>query len=268
MDTQKQQFERSVDRFREITGMGICLRLLAPPLSNSIHRSVMSGYQEHKNPFCKKQKRRKLDKCTKSCHQDMLANCDRNTACFEHVCHANLHELIFPIYSEDILIAVLHVGPFLRNSDKTSMLPVLSEEKLDAIRDLSWMLKSFVIETGRRVRDTLQLDDTRRNKIESFLDRHVKMDPVLGDLADYLSLSSSRTSHLVKETTGLSFRELKEQRRIKMAKNLLTNSNAKIKWIADQCGFEDVNYFSRFFKLKTNMPPSRFRSAYQNRLDI
>ena len=48
-------------------------------------------------------------------------------------------------------------------------------------------------------------------------------------------------------------------RRINTAKLLLRNSTLGIEEIAVQTGFPDHNYFSKYFKKKVGVSPSRFR---------
>lgn len=52
--------------------------------------------------------------------------------------------------------------------------------------------------------------------------------------------------------------------RMKKAKQLLEVTSLSIGEIAYQCGFDDQNYFSRFFKKTTGMTPSAYRSVILN----
>lgn len=47
--------------------------------------------------------------------------------------------------------------------------------------------------------------------------------------------------------------------RIEHAKNLLHNNNLTVGMVAEECGFEDIYYFSRIFKEITGQTPSEFR---------
>lgn len=50
------------------------------------------------------------------------------------------------------------------------------------------------------------------------------------------------------------------QKKIQLAKNYLTNTNLPVKDIASKLNFDNAHYFSAFFKSKTNMSPTDFRS--------
>ena len=70
----------------------------------------------------------------------------------------------------------------------------------------------------------------------------------LKDLASQLGFSPSYLSVLIKKKLGLPFQEYLIQERMKKAKLLLLTTDLKIYEIADQVGFEDMNYFSQRFK--------------------
>jgi YesN/AraC family two-component response regulator len=49
------------------------------------------------------------------------------------------------------------------------------------------------------------------------------------------------------------------QEKIRMAKQLLTNSNLSLSDISWQCGFSDVNYFSRMFRKCEGISPKQYK---------
>ena len=50
--------------------------------------------------------------------------------------------------------------------------------------------------------------------------------------------------------------------RIRYSMALLYNSDLTIDEIAEQCGFQNANYFSKVFKKYTNMSPTDFRKQH------
>lgn len=83
----------------------------------------------------------------------------------------------------------------------------------------------------------------------------------LKDTATALGYSPNYFSTLVKKELGMSFQDYVSQQRIARAKILLLTTNDKIYQIAEQVGFDDMNYFSSKFKLLTGMTPSTFRKG-------
>lgn len=265
----KEQFKRSLICFEESTGLHICFRSLGPPYTDEDKLGVFSYYNQHNNNFCVRIKSRNSRKCRYSCCNQVFSRCHKEEFYFENVCHAHAHELIYPIYNHENLAAVLYIGPFKRKKKGRLDLPLKTDQDIDTIHNLACILKSFITDTADKLDRIQRLNEhSRLYQIESFIDRNIQMDPVLTDLADHLNLSQSRSSHLVKELTGTSFRELKESRRLKLAKDLLLNTYSEIQWVASQCGFNDINYFSRYFKQKVSVSPSKYRTTYQTNIDI
>ncbi len=83
----------------------------------------------------------------------------------------------------------------------------------------------------------------------------------LKDLALQLGFSPSYLSVLIKKTLGLPFQEYLIQERMKKAKLLLLTTDLKIYEIADQVGFEDMNYFSQRFKQVVGVTPRQYKKG-------
>ncbi|WP_196892544.1 AraC family transcriptional regulator [Aureivirga marina] len=77
--------------------------------------------------------------------------------------------------------------------------------------------------------------------------------------SDKLHLSSSYLSDLLKKETGKNIQEYIHYQLIEKAKYLLLNSNNSVTEIAYQLGFEYPPYFSRLFKKKLGITPTKFR---------
>jgi AraC-like DNA-binding protein len=59
------------------------------------------------------------------------------------------------------------------------------------------------------------------------------------------------------------FRDYITEKRISLAKKMLTEEDSmKIAYIAYQCGYRDVSYFSRIFKKKTGLSPASYRQQF------
>lgn len=83
------------------------------------------------------------------------------------------------------------------------------------------------------------------------------------DIASYCHYSVSYFSKRFHKVIGVSFRDYICDKRIAMAKRLLVDErSAKIAFIAYQCGYRDVSYFSRIFKKKTGISPGAFRQLH------
>lgn len=80
------------------------------------------------------------------------------------------------------------------------------------------------------------------------------------DAASYCHYSTTYFSKVFHKEIGLSFRDYLCNKRINLAKQLLIeDKQTKIAFIAYQCGYRDVSYFSRIFKKKTGVSPGKYR---------
>jgi len=49
------------------------------------------------------------------------------------------------------------------------------------------------------------------------------------------------------------------ERRLRKAAQLLQTTDKTVQQIADECGFESLSHFSRYFKAKFGITPSQYR---------
>lgn len=81
----------------------------------------------------------------------------------------------------------------------------------------------------------------------------------LAKMAEYTGYSVSRFCALYNEYFGKSPMDELLDKRLELAKRLLTLDVDKIGDIASMCGFSSVHYFSRFFKNRTGVSPGNYK---------
>jgi AraC-like DNA-binding protein len=86
------------------------------------------------------------------------------------------------------------------------------------------------------------------------------------DLADELNVGYSSFRHTFQQHTGSSPHQYLLELRLARARNLLEETSLTVKEIAQNAGFEDEHYFSRFFKQKTGRSPGQWRSRLKARI--
>lgn len=89
----------------------------------------------------------------------------------------------------------------------------------------------------------------------------------LKQAADMVSMSESYLSHLFKKETDTGFTEYLNQVRIDKAAELLLTTSLPSYLIAEQVGYENINYFGRIFKKVKGISPQQYRSQYPNDTD-
>ena len=106
------------------------------------------------------------------------------------------------------------------------------------------------------------VDQGQRSELEEAIHaRLADSELSLKSLASQLGFSPSYLSVLIKKELGLPFQDYLIQERIKKAKLLLLTTDLKIYEIAEQVGFEDMNYFSQRFKQVVGLTPRQFKKG-------
>ncbi|HEX8587265.1 AraC family transcriptional regulator [Pseudomonas sp.] len=98
------------------------------------------------------------------------------------------------------------------------------------------------------------------SRIIEYIRQHIA-DPAMSltDAAAAAFLSPNYLTHLLRKETGKTFSELVLERRMRLARTHLMNSNKPLSHIAQICGFADEAYFSRRFRKAHGLPPGQFR---------
>jgi AraC-like DNA-binding protein len=127
---------------------------------------------------------------------------------------------------------------------------------LELLRQLGARLERWLSTVGI---DSNAAAMDRRSRILHFIALHAHQGITLASLAKGLSLSTNRTSHVVREEFGLTYLTLVKQYRLERAASLLTHSNMAISDIALSSGFGDVSNFHRKFREHFKVTPRQFR---------
>lgn len=96
---------------------------------------------------------------------------------------------------------------------------------------------------------------------KKYIDDNIYTNISIEDIADNLRLSKA---HIIRDFTknyGISPYNYIIEQKIALAKKMLVLHNMNITEISNQLGFEDTNYFSKFFKKKTGISPSQYRKS-------
>ena len=95
-------------------------------------------------------------------------------------------------------------------------------------------------------------------RAKEYIDTHWQENFTLQELANLCFLSTAHFRHLFEQVFKISPIEYRNSLRLLHAKDYLLQNHFTITEIAYQCGFDDVNYFSRFFKKHTGISPSKY----------
>ncbi len=81
----------------------------------------------------------------------------------------------------------------------------------------------------------------------------------LTEIAKRFNVSVAYISRLIKQSTGSTFKELLQTKKLSVAASLLTNSRLSVDDIIAAVGYDNTSYFYRIFKEKYNLSPTLYR---------
>jgi AraC-like DNA-binding protein/ligand-binding sensor protein len=250
--------------------------------SGDIFKAADSSLNMHINPFCQSVKKNRH--CEKRCVEFDSRNVRHffSSGKKELVkqCHAGVLEFTVPVFSENRLCGAVFLGPF-RPSGKMKLkgvivqevsmklssearkvfmsLPEIEDSKLEDMLGMTRLLSEKLGRAIASVNRDYVLGQGYADKIPYFINREFKNRISIANLAEFLALSTSRTSRLVKLHTGKTFPELLAQKRVEHAKFLLENSFFNMETVSRQCGFSEPAYFFRTFKKLQKVTPLEYR---------
>ncbi len=102
-------------------------------------------------------------------------------------------------------------------------------------------------------------------QLERYLIKHMHERLSQADVAFILAVEKTHCSRIFRSATGHSFCEWDRSIRVRVAKNMLRQSDKSVSAIASAVGYRDITTFERNFRRVTGMCPTSFRQANQER---
>lgn len=97
------------------------------------------------------------------------------------------------------------------------------------------------------------------HRLKLFIDNHVDSMIPVKTLCGLVSLSPTHVIRIFKAEIGITPHAYQLNRKIDVARHLLSSRHARVNEVARTLGFSDVCYFSRLFKQKTGISPLAYR---------
>jgi transcriptional regulator GlxA family with amidase domain len=101
--------------------------------------------------------------------------------------------------------------------------------------------------------------DPRVERMRQHLLTHLEEPTDMKSLARVAGVSRAYAGTLFHKQTGTTVQNYANALRVRKAQALLSDSSETLAEIAEQCGFDDVFYFSKVFKKHASHSPSSFR---------
>ena len=106
--------------------------------------------------------------------------------------------------------------------------------------------------------DTDIYQDVFAPEILKYIEEEYK-DATLEELAGEMNVALSTASKIVKKSTGMTFKELLQRKRLMQAANLLEHTKLPITEIIERVGYDNTSYFHRIFRETYQMSPNDYR---------
>lgn len=113
----------------------------------------------------------------------------------------------------------------------------------------------------------LQSSSDAIQNVLAYLPEHLDESPTLTELAKKFGFSANYMSQRFRQETGITFGAYIKMLRLKRAKELLSGSALTLEKIAQDTGFQSIQYFHRFFHSEVGMTPMQFRKSCKSAVD-
>jgi len=137
-------------------------------------------------------------------------------------------------------------------------------ELLSLLYDLSISKNSTLLSDPGHLIENYDRKSEKIERIFEHLSTNFNRQVNLNEIAKIVNMSEATVARFIKKRTGMSFVNILNEIRIGQASKMLITSTDTISEIAYQCGFNNLSYFNRIFKIKKNVGPKEYRKAYVN----
>ena len=135
-----------------------------------------------------------------------------------------------------------------------------TEPHLAGIPQTILHLFSLLEETARSVGKAI-VDGPMTAKVRRILESDERFQLRPGEVADRLGFTLDHLNRELAKESGHTVGRLRDSMRIKTCGHLLRTSALSLGEVGEAVGFDDRNYFSRWFRKRTGQTPSRWRAA-------
>lgn len=155
-----------------------------------------------------------------------------------------------------------HIQSILKNIEKEEDRRPSGYDKMQLLyfKQLLVLIFRYSVEVGHKLTPPYALAE----KISEYISNNYYDDLSLSLLSEKYSMSPSYLSRFFKKATGVGLNEYINITRITAAERLLSTTDLSITQIANDCGFNDSNYFAAVFKKLNGITPKKF--AMLNRM--
>ncbi len=92
-------------------------------------------------------------------------------------------------------------------------------------------------------------------KIINYIDQNITKNISLSSISDYVNITKEYACSVFKKETGKSIISYMNEKKIRLAKDLISTNEMSLKDVAEYLGYKNYNYFSRLFRKYFDISP-------------
>ena len=211
--------------------------------------------------------------------REACVNCKKQMSAMTHRCHAGLTDTAIPLVLNDTLFGFMMFGQ--AKSDEDAPMTYADVEKLagelklpaDELYSAYKRLKTFepeIISSAANILrsaagylfESYSIQYTANelvSNIDRWISENIKSSISIADICAQFGIAKNRLYSLWKTWFGVTIGKYILDKRMKMAKKLLANSDKRINEICIDVGIPDYNYFSKVYKKYYGLSPKQYR---------
>lgn len=146
-------------------------------------------------------------------------------------------------------------------TEKLKIKYLLYNNKHDAYNEVVKMIDILFDKVNVRGK----ISDDGMKVVVDYIERNIKKGISLEDVANHVNISTYYLSKIFKKEMGVNFITYITDRKMELAKEMLTTTDVPVLNIALDLAYNEANYFSKAFKKKTGYTPSEYREKFSKR---
>lgn len=183
----------------------------------------------------------------------------------------------FDIYPTDTnLFELLNLPHFVRVEDNDEAIRIFSSYKgeneknfvktLEIKSGIFALLARYITLAGKSDAVVRSTSDHRIDSVIKYIDSNISGNVSNSVLSEICHMHPNHFTRFFRSKTGYTPAQYVRLRRMDIARRMLENSDVNVSDTAINCGFDDMSYFTKQFRLAYGMTPTAYRNNYKKHL--